>query len=100
MLGIFVFENVLHKIVICIQSQSLVCGEHAHVHGAHAVHGVHLHHILHTSSFLGEGDNGRDVLIFQLLDFDCQLVVVQCFLEDFGQSVCLILQVFRRSLIL
>ena len=76
-----------------IQNQRLAFPAEAHAH-IHSLHGIHLHHILHSAGFLRQCDHGRDLLVFQLLDFDLDGILLENFLHQLCDFFRLLLHLF------
>ena len=90
--GVFILamaEDIFDHPVVGIEGQGLVASEHGGVEIIAPA--VELHHVGHTAGFLAEGDHGGDVLIFELLDSDLQVLLAEGFPEGLGQGVGLFL---------
>ena len=91
-------QHILHNFVVFVQRQCLIRGKHVRIHAAGAG-AVHLHHILHAAAFLGERQDGGDILILQLFYFDRQLILLQSILEQFLKLLRLLLQAVSITLL-
>ena len=78
-------QQIADQGVFGVQDQSLAfLAETVHAK-AHALSRIHLHHISHTAALFVYGQDGSGLLILEILQTYCQLVVLHGLFDCFGQ---------------
>ena len=85
-------NHILNKGMAYVEHQGFaLAAEHSHIH---AVHGIHFHHILHSSALFRNGEDGRNLFIFQLLNLYGQLVILKRLADQLLKLLGLGVQLF------
>ena len=88
---------VLHERMLCIENQRLLSLKGILIYVA-VRHAVHLHHIHVAAHFLGDGNHGRNIFVFQVFNLYIKLIPAEHFPEQLLHLLALGLQIAAAAL--